>query len=407
MDIEVKDLQLIKDINLLFDSDIVLYGAGYFGKKAAVLLEDVGAKVLSVCDGDKEKVGKKLKINKEKAYEIISIEKLKQVSLKRKLTIIITTMQYIDYIIKDLERYDVKNADVYSYTGMWFCISLNIESQRLNSNFRENFKLKRRMEIHERDIAGVMEQVAIMTMNMQFSKTPGIFIFQPGKVGSMSLYNSLRAYHVPCAHLHMFRRSRFFEYDIMKLYEENIKIQCDDLKIITLIREPIARDISMYMHWMTEMYDSNPFLCADILDGIKRYLIYSASIPNGGGEFAWFDQLEEFTGIDIFQFPFDRQRGYSVIKKGKWNILVMKLEKMEENQEIIKKFVDIEEFKLINDNIGKLKDYRYIYEDVKRKLHIPQEVINKYYKNNMYMDHFYTEQEKSLFLKKYDLSVIR
>ena len=52
-------------------------------------------------------------------------------------------------------------------------------------------------------------------------------------------------------------------------------------------------------------------------------------------------------------------------------------------------------------NIGEEKHYKYIYKGVKRDFRISKDVIEKEYVDNMYLNHFYTQNEKNKFLEKW------
>lgn len=54
---KIADIDLLKDIDILYNSKIVLYGAGNYGKRAVHLLNKLGLTVLRVCDSDKNKWG--------------------------------------------------------------------------------------------------------------------------------------------------------------------------------------------------------------------------------------------------------------------------------------------------------------------------------------------------------------
>ncbi|MDR2569456.1 MAG: hypothetical protein LBD23_04035, partial [Oscillospiraceae bacterium] len=66
-------------------------------------------------------------------------------------------------------------------------------------------------------------------------------------------------------------------------------------------------------------------------------------------------------------------------------------------------FVGAPNFKYKNEtNIGDNKPYKYLYQNVKDVLKFPKELVSLYYDNNSRMDHFYTEEEKTAFLKKWE-----
>ena len=86
---------------------------------------------------------------------------------------------------------------------------------------------------------------------------------------------------------------------------------------------------------------------------------------------------------------------------GKWEILILKVEKLNQNLKILEKFTRTELKRFVKDNIGEQKNYKYLYAAVKEKLGLSADVLDQYYECNERFDHFYTEQEKNLFKRRY------
>lgn len=53
----IYDLELLKDIDILYDNEIILYGAGDYGERAKKLLEEIDISVLGFGDSNKMKWG--------------------------------------------------------------------------------------------------------------------------------------------------------------------------------------------------------------------------------------------------------------------------------------------------------------------------------------------------------------
>jgi glutamate mutase epsilon subunit len=122
--------------------------------------------------------------------------------------------------------------------------------------------------------------------------------------------------------------------------------------------------------------------------------------------FEWFDvELKAVFGIDVYDYPFDREKGYSIIEQDNVEVLVIKLEKINSLEQVIGDFVEVSDFKLINSNVSDKKPYKYLYKNMREEIRIPREVVDRYYKNSPRMKHFYTEEEINMFYKKWEKNI--
>lgn len=251
---------------------------------------------------------------------------------------------------------------------------------------------------------------------------PEILIFQPGKVGSMSIHSTLKKYGILSYHCHMLN-NRIMNKD--KEYQELLHILKNrKIKIITGVREPIARAFSSFVHCLGQYYgwlvndELSNDLCESFISYLKEYVCndneYKKEAPkfNGneycalgnqmGNEFAWFDkEMKEVFGVDVFKYYFDYKAGYSIIKQGNIEIFLYKLEKLKDIQKEIGEFVEIPDFKLDSDNIGSNKITRNLDKQLKHEVCIPNECLNYYYKDNIKYSHFYSNDETKEFMKKW------
>lgn len=73
--------------------------------------------------------------------------------------------------------------------------------------------------------------------------------------------------------------------------------------------------------------------------------------------FNWFDEeLKELCDVDVYSHPFDKDKGYSIINENGVEILLLKTEKLSNLTDVIKDFANIQQFELLNENIGEKKN---------------------------------------------------
>lgn len=384
---EIRDIDLLKDVGLLFRNKIIVWGAGKDGKMALRMLTEAEIPVACVCDKDADKQGRNIF-----GTQIVSPKEVKQKTETEDTVIIIATDLYGDVVLQNINEMGIcPSGGIYSHFGLKYALEYAIYNNCFTSAYR-NFKLmERKLREVQHSIQDANELEHELTLAYMADVRP-IFVYQVGKVGSMSVYTSLLSRNVPAIHTHQ----------IWDSPEKALVARPDQktTKIITMVREPIARHLAEYMEGMDDGLvdcEAQMDLCQNLID---RFVLYQKTEDT---EFDWFDQeIRRFTGIDIFEYPFDREKGYGLIKQGDWEVLVLKTEKLSDNEKVIGDFAGIPDFKLKNDNVADKKPYRYLYANLKHDLKIPKEIVEYYYTGNDRMDYFYTEEEKQALRKKWE-----
>ncbi len=396
---KIRDLELLSDIDIIYNNKIALFGAGDYGKRALRLLGQLGISVVGFCDSKEEKWG-----NLIEGHKVFSLQELAQCFRDDHVIIIITIAMpsQVEEVLKTLDHYGMSEALCYTYFSLKFTVEFHLEDARIDQSFREELKTARKLYLDwlYSDRVNIIRQLLYSTKLYET-----ILVLTPRKVGTTSVAKSI----AKCA-VHSIQTDRVClgnwtkeknpdRREVLGILHKEKKV-----KIISLIREPIARAISDYFYGMEisgYLRDYIP-VGSDIYDGIRIFLEKETKIGNYGYVFDWFNtEIKDMFGIDIYQYPFDREKGYQIIYKDNIELLLLKMEKLDVCQDIIGKFVGAENFKLIRDNVGTEKLYKFAYTELKKTIKIPEPIIDFYYKENAAMDHFYTEKEKELFTEKW------
>lgn len=410
----VTDLSIIKDINPLFEYSIVVYGAGAFGMSVCAELKTVGIRIEAFCDTypKTEKIGE---------IPVFSQEQLKCFCEKEK-TLIILASEYFDEIYTDLIKKQIEGEGIITALAVRYAIVLNINSKYIISKYQKICLVK--MEIWKQLLLQREEADRTLAHYLQLleaEKEYKILVYQPGKVGSTTIQKSLEQRGILCEHIHILNNRISMNNRKYKILLDGLKNR--KIKIITGIREPIARAISSFIHpFLTYKAFLWNGLTNDLLDSCIKYLKefccndnklkeripvfneneYTSCVDQMGNEFAWFDkEIKEVLGIDIFEYPFNRGKGYTIIEKGNVQIFIYKLEKLNTLEKELGNFVGVTNFQLKYFNDGQQKMTKYLYSQLNNTIKIPMECLNYYYHNNERMQHFYTEQEIKDFIKKW------
>lgn len=216
-------------------------------------------------------------------------------------------------------------------------------------------------------------------------------IYQPGKVGSTSVYQSLIGINKYAFHTHCLNR--------LEIGAEKMRSLCEKmggLKIITMVREPIMQMLSgMWENFdQTWRYSENVNFreIQNYFFG-KDFYLYESE---------WFNtELKAVFGIDVFAYPFDREKGYVIIEERGISILLMTMEKMNELEDVIGKFTGIKKFQLDQKNIGSKKAYRFAYSEYKKIVRFSRELLDQIYFKHFFVKHFYTNDMIETFISRW------
>ncbi|MEW6989443.1 putative capsular polysaccharide synthesis family protein [Colwelliaceae bacterium 6441] len=246
----------------------------------------------------------------------------------------------------------------------------------------------------------------------QYSNEDTVFIYQMGKVGSTSLESSIKnAVHVHAFFLknhtcpvrlkglskfgvkHFFYRA---EQELLSFLLRRAFKQRSHTKIITLVREPQARNISMFFHDLDAYLYAAHTNCLNTRKSPLPTRSQSADILmdifshefNHNYPLNWFDnEFLPMTGINIYSQLFDKEAGYSVIEKGKTTVLCIRTDKLANCTEQLELFIgDNVELKYENKAQGKW--YQPVYQEFKCSYKSPSDLLIKQ-KNSQFYKHFF------------------
>lgn len=275
-------------------------------------------------------------------------------------------------------------------------------------------------------------------------KEPPLIIYQMGKVGSRTIFNSLKPLKLdmPIYHTHGLTRSyiaereirskRYFrkeESNFINLIAPSWKSQYlrklidrgfdgKKCKVVTLARDPIAVNVagfferidkvdyadSGHMYTIKSIKDEYEFTGRiDDMASLKRIFFekYAHDEP-----LTFFDcELKSVFGIDVFESEFPKSEGYKIYEGEQVDVLLIRLESLNEcARKAFKEFLNIEGFTLVNINVGSEKDYAYLYQKFKDFVVLPDTYIDKMY-SSKYTQHFYSEEEICRFKMRWRSSI--
>jgi hypothetical protein len=177
----------------------------------------------------------------------------------------------------------------------------------------------------------------------------------------------------------------------LKLYRHVMQKQ-RPARLITLVREPVGRNISDFFRHMDLFMDSNP--AEGNLHSVEALITGFLNRPPNPVPLTWFDrEMRPVLSFDVFARPFPKEKGYARYTLGPFDLLILKLEVPDtEKERIIADFVGLERFDLTRWNTGAQEDYAETYRRFKQRLVLPRAHLDELL-TSKYARHFYTDAE--------------
>jgi hypothetical protein len=246
--------------------------------------------------------------------------------------------------------------------------------------------------------------------------SPPIIILTPGKVGSSSVYYTLKkesthqVFHIHNFskagieksirdHIHSNRKSKPLHLIVSKILRKKLKTYTGKLFIISIIREPISREISSFFQNSDQYKDilENKKLEIDI-DVAQKILKekFETNICNELQE--WFDlEIKGNFGIDVFAEKFDYEKKYVISNNNNNHLLLLKMEDLDAVFPIaIKNLLNLgAPLQLQKANVGDDKHYASTYKNIKKNIKLDDKTINQIV-NSSFFQNFYLEDKSKI-----------
>ena len=380
----IEDYKLLNDYCAIFrEKRFVVWGAGEKGKELGKSMY-MHTKRIEFVDTDQEKWGDFCGITIH-APEVIPDD-------KEECAIVLSTndLKIQDSILEQIRQMGLQALDIYTWYAMWSVLFFMEGDNERKADYKS--RVEKQSDLMEVKSKQRMLEQLMMVQAVNNS----VFIYQSKKVGSTAVAISANRAGIFGFHVHNFR--------LLKIERKFIRemIKNTSGKVISIVREPISRQVSLlWQYWGTTEKDYF-YLIRENLNSLQEIDDYFYAVPNGEDEFEWYlDEFRDILDINVYEYPFDREKGYAFIEKNGISLLLLKMEKLNDLEAIIGNFIGIDEFKLMRANRASEKRYKYAYENYLKNVKIPAHFYDYYYRDNKYMDHFYSEEEKKIFYQKW------
>ncbi|MCI9079048.1 MAG: hypothetical protein HFH68_09015 [Lachnospiraceae bacterium] len=415
---KVIDWQILSSgINNEVIDGFVLYGASSTGKRMIMLLRELNlyGRILAVVDSDKKKWG-----NKWMGYTISSPDIINSFL---KDAIIVITSVYLDEIYKFLKDKVKCQNRVCSSFSLQHAFHYELMSGK-SSYFTEDIALeyKKKYELWKNNLKSrnstLQQKEYFETIKCIIENPISILLCGIQKTGNTSLMDSFEG--KKWTNVAFTRHALYFDKHTLSGIRENIcNFSNHEIKIISGIREPVERIISQTWEHISIPFLYNDTFVPDILNSDDGHFITELTKYEeiSGRKYDctscfyidiadWFkDHIEKVFGINVFDYNFDKEKGYSVIKKDNVSIFIYRLDKLDKLEKEICMFTGSNTFKLKRGNVASGKKYIFAYREYLKRIKIQQSFFNGLI-DSKGMTHFYTKEECEIYKHKWQDKLI-
>lgn len=252
-----------------------------------------------------------------------------------------------------------------------------------------------------------------------------VVVHQMGKVASTAVVRSLEAAGAhPVYHVHALSRAGIDEirdiyrrtwsrngeawhlWQSMHLERQLRRADREPWTVISLVRDPVARNVSSFFQVGESEYDLDLSSLVDrewdqgVIESLRDTFLHRFG---GHGEPTSFfeDELGAVFGVDVFAAPFPASQGYDIIAAERARVLILRVEDLSRCfSEAIERFLGMPGVALDAANTSEGKEYGALYRRFREEVALPTEYLDRMY-GSRYACHFYTEDELRAFRRRW------
>ena len=273
-------------------------------------------------------------------------------------------------------------------------------------------KIKSFLKYHIKDRITLFQKRLQLTL---WNEKPPILIFTMAKVGSLSIYFSLKksTSRTTLFHIHHLNQSEVskniklcFDNGVYPGSRSPVPIILSEIinkdrpyQIISLFRDPIERNISAFFEAFEFYVGVPPEKYKGTLPQLES--IYHEKLPHHYA-INWFDdKLFPSTGINVYDLPFNHKEGVLKFTKGRVSILIMHsaIDDISKAKHI-KKFIDAKTIDIQNRNITANSKAADLYSQFKNTTRFDLNYLNNLYQSK-YAKHFFTDSQRQNAINKW------
>ena len=240
-----------------------------------------------------------------------------------------------------------------------------------------------------------------------------VLVYTMGKVGSTSLYYSLKKKLGPkVMFIHRMNVSNIASYNkpflqngikphgssLALFAKQRIIDKGKPVSIISAVREPISRNISDFFQDFKVYNHGKDFTEVKIEKAIQNFINnYPHHLPDN-----WFkEEFSTILGIDLQDIKFDRAEKYGTVSHGNIKVLFLRTDLNNDAKlKVLQQFLSRKNIKLRVKNTHSQKAYRDYYAEFLETIELSTAFVNRMYSEE-YLQLFYTQEEIKSFRERW------
>lgn len=414
-----------EDLKQYKNKKVVIYKYSNRAKLLCRIFRDLDINVISICDKNRKATWR----SSFRGIPIISVDSLEELNKKETIFVQLSfaELDQIECIKKELNQMGITYSD--------------ISSGRILTTYAAKYIIK---DLQNPIIFALKRFRWLRSCNRKRNKRIDkfleenhhnpIFICLPPKVGDTTLQDtfnklngdiSLKTKDVRIDYLNVCHRPKMINHIISASNTEKVKI-------ITGIREPIAQNLSMVYQdissgdaigdWILGEIESSSkserygifkvleeLLVTNVKDAQKRFDFFISRYLHNK-EYMKKEELSrtiqnfymEFKKeiIDITQYPFNQEKGYTIIEVGKIEIFIYQIEKLNKIIPELSRWIGISFSSLESGNVASSKWIGESYKQACKEIQFNQEYFDSCYEES-YVKHCYSKEDIEKFKERW------
>lgn len=399
---------VIDDKLTCYDEGVILFGCGSAGAYAKRVLDRFEKNVICFVDNDQEKWG-----SNRCGIPVRTVQEMVSILQENENIVIQITSEFSDDIEKQLLEMGVSNKRIISY---WEFEARILDLSRYLYLKKDGVSINNSVFTAELEsYNGYRKGYTAKTIlrNNLCDVSENILVNSAPKTGNMSIIYSLKQAGISCYE----GRQGYF----VKIWDF-LPFKNKKLKMILGVREPFSQILSMIFEMQSNFWDQENYwknggdvqkVFDDVIDeeirnkkaneyyDIEKEFAHQTRFV----EKHFKEAVENIFDIDVYDYPFDCEKGYSIIRYENVELFIYQLERLSQLGDVLGQFLNVDDFVLCSDNVAALKWYNKYYQEAKKNLKINRDLFNEVY-SDKYMRHFYSEKQIDVFREKWQKNLL-